>query len=174
MEEWKSISGYEGRYQVSNLGNIRSLISNKILKPRVDKDGYLKVILYSEDKSRREYRLHRLVAETFIPNPNDLPQVNHIDENKTNNSVSNLEWCTSKQNANHGTRNDRIVPYLIDNGVKSAKAVQQYNKNGTFIKTWDSLRSVERELKIPHNNIIAAIRRNGSAGGFVWKLVDNI
>ena len=173
MEKWKDIAGYEGRYQASDLGNIKSLISNKILKPRIDKNGYFKVILYTGNGDKKEFRLHRLIAETFIPNPENFPQVNHINEDKTNNAVDNLEWCTSLQNNNHGTRNERIRPHAIAAGMKSAKAVQQYDKKGNLIKTWDSLRSVERELNIPHSNIIASIKRNGSAGGYIWKLLDN-
>ena len=173
MEKWKDIAGYEGRYQASDLGNIKSLISNKILKPRIDKDGYFKVILSAGHGNRKEFRVHRLIAGTFIPNPENLPQVNHIDEDKTNNAVDNLEWCTSLQNNNHGTRNERIRPYAIANGMKHAKAVQQYDKKGNLIKTWDSLRSAERELNISHSNIISSIKRNGSSGGYIWKLVNN-
>lgn len=129
--------------------------------------------MYTGNGDKKEFRLHRLIAKTFIPNPENLPQVNHIDEDKTNNAVDNLEWCTSLQNNNHGTRNEKIRPHAIAAGMKSAKAVQQYDKKGNLIKTWDSLRSVERELNIPHSNIIASIKRDGSAGGYIWKLLDN-
>lgn len=84
--------------------------------------------MYTGNGNKKEFRLHRLIAETFIPNPENLPQVNHIDEDKTNNTVDNLEWCTSSQNSNHGTRNERIRPHAIAAGMKSAKKVQQYDK----------------------------------------------
>lgn len=109
-EKWKDIKGYEGLYQVSNLGRIKSLRGNseRILKPGANNKGYLYVRLYKNSKSKW-FTLHRLVAEAFIPNPENKSQVNHIDEDKTNNVVSNLEWMTPKDNANHGTRTSRMI-----------------------------------------------------------------
>lgn len=108
MEEiWKDIKEYEGIYQVSNLGRVKSLKHSKegkLLKGRVTGKGYLSVALF-RNSVRKSNSIHRLVAEAFIPNPENKPEVNHIDENKLNNDVSNLEWVTSKENSNHGTRN---------------------------------------------------------------------
>ena len=112
-EEWRDIKGYEGKYQVSNLGRVKSLKDSKenyrekILSNSTDKRGYSNVNLYKNGK-RNYFKVHRLVAEAFIPNPNNYPQVNHKDENKTNNCVSNLEWCTHEYNINYGTRNKRV------------------------------------------------------------------
>ena len=111
--EWRDIEGYEGLYQVSNLGRVRSLNCRGhkgcigILTPRLDGKGYEMVALYKEGKARNT-KIHRLVAQAFIPNPNNYPQVNHKDENKTNNDVKNLEWCTNEYNHNYGTRNERV------------------------------------------------------------------
>lgn len=124
MEQWRDIKGYEGLYQVSNLGNIKSLPrvqryihANKWVCERVTKEKqlspaptgkkhYLCVSLYKNGKSCTKL-VHRLVAETFLPNPNCLPQVNHKDENKLNNCISNLEWCTCEYNINYGSGNSR-------------------------------------------------------------------
>ena len=109
-EIWKDIKDYEGIYQVSNLGRVKSLKHSKegkILKGRVTGKGYLSVVLF-RNSVRKSNSIHRLVAQAFIPNPANKPEVNHIDENKLNNDVSNLEWVTSKENSNHGTRNLRI------------------------------------------------------------------
>lgn len=118
MEIWKDIKGYEGKYQISSYGRIRSLkrtairsyrgnylVKNKILKQSTDKRGVKRVGLYNN--GRHTFQVHRLVAQTFIPNPNDLPDINHIDENPSNNNVENLEWCTREYNNNYGTRNER-------------------------------------------------------------------
>ena len=110
MEEWKDIIGYEGKYQVSNTGKIRSLNylntrKTKELKPRKFSTGYLSICL---GKEKKNFYIHRLVAIHFIPNPNNLLEVNHKDENKTNNNVENLEWCNHKYNCNYGTRSERI------------------------------------------------------------------
>lgn len=116
-EIWKDVVGYEGFYQVSNKGNIYSVerkdsigrkIGGRILKPTYDKYGYLQVNLCKNGKLKTIFR-HRLVAEAFIPNQNNYLEINHKDEVKTNNNVDNLEWCTSKYNANHGTRNERVA-----------------------------------------------------------------
>ena len=111
MEIWKDIKGYEGLYQVSNMGRIKSLNYRNtgeegILRHSLDSYGYLKVTLHKNGK-QKYFRIHRLVAETFIPNVNNLPEVNHIDENKENNHVENLEWCDRKYNNNYGSRNER-------------------------------------------------------------------
>ena len=99
-EIWKDIKGYEGKYQISNLGKVKSLIGNsKILKPEI-RTGYYSVSLM-KNKKKHYYRIHRLVAEAFIPNPNNLPMVNHKDEDKLNNIASNLEWCDNTYNSQY-------------------------------------------------------------------------
>lgn len=112
MEVWKDIEGYEGLYQVSNMGRVKSLgatnrvgwhLREKILKQTIEPKGYLKVGLRKNNKIQT-VRVHRLVANAFLPNPFNLPQVNHKDENKTNNHVENLEWCTNKYNNNYGSK----------------------------------------------------------------------
>lgn len=114
-EIWKDVKGYEGLYQVSNLGHVRSLKYGKerVLKEGTDRDGYLHVGLCL-NCCQKTYKVHRLVADVFISNPNNLPQVNHIDGNKTNNNVENLEWCTQKQNIHHahntGLHPKKLVP----------------------------------------------------------------
>lgn len=114
MKTWKDIPGYEGLYRISTSGEIYSYPRkgnfgrNHFLKFRVDKGGYLRVLLSKNSKSK-EMLVHRLVAKAFLPNPHNLPEVNHKDENTKNNNVSNLEWCTSKYNSNYGTRNKRMA-----------------------------------------------------------------
>ena len=144
MEEiWKSIEGYEN-YSVSNLGNVINITTGKILKQHDNGKGYLHVALYNKQHEGRTIMVHRLVAKAFVPNPENLPQVNHIDECKRNNCADNLEWITSEDNINHGTHNERVglnnpnrIPiYSVDkNGeviyYKSARdAVRYYADNG--------------------------------------------
>lgn len=108
MEEiWKLIDGYEN-YYVSNMGKIKNSVTNKILRGQNNGRGYLFVTLYDKNHKGKQIMIHRLVALAFIDNPHNFPQVNHIDEDKRNNTVENLEWCTSEYNINHGTHNERI------------------------------------------------------------------
>lgn len=126
-EIWKDIKGYEHRYQISNYGRVKSLRyrgHNKvaIMKPEETKHGYLQIMLGVPNK-RKRYKIHRLVADHFLNNPENKPQVNHLDENKLNNHVDNLSWCTSKENINHGTRTDR-AKNSMKNSSKFKKAVE--------------------------------------------------
>lgn len=116
QEIWRDIEGYEGLYQVSNKRRVKSLNYNKsskegILKPRKSKDGYLQLQLHKEGECK-DYRVHRLVGQTFLENLEGLPEINHKDEDKTNNCVENLEWCSSEYNKNYGTRNKRVSKSL--------------------------------------------------------------
>ena len=135
-EYWKPVVGYEGLYEVSNWGRVKSVNYNhtgkeKILKQNQIKNGYKSVMLY-KDGNGKNYLVHRLVAEAFLPNPNDYKEVNHKDENKLNNSVDNLEWCTNEYNHNYGTINERI-------SQSQSKPVLQYDLEGNFIKEWKSV-----------------------------------
>ena len=135
MEEmWKDIKGYEGKYQISNYGEIMSLyyrnsMTSRLLKPRVDDDGYLTIIL-SNHCIQRKYYVHRLVAMHFIDNNDNLPQVNHIDSNRANPIVTNLEWCTASENQTHAHRY----------GYKTTKG----SNNGRSILTEDIVREIKR------------------------------
>ena len=164
MEEiWKDISGYEGLYQISNLGNVKSLNysrtgKERILKPGTDKDGYLLVTLY-KNRNKRPFKIHRLVAKAFIPNPDNKSDVNHKDENKTNNCVDNLEWMTRMKNNNFGTRNERI-----------SKSVLQFTKNGEFVKEWPSATQIKIELGFDQSNISDCCNeKRKSAYEYIWK-----
>ena len=149
-EYWKPVVGYENLYEVSNLGRIRSfdrwvkskngsirICRGRILKPYTNKDGYLYVVLCKNNK-HKTYKVHRLVAEAFLPNPDNLPQVNHKDENKQNNNVENLEFCDCKYNINFGTAIARRSKTI-------SKAVVQYTLDGTFVREWPSAMDAERE-----------------------------
>lgn len=174
---------YEGLYKVSNLGKILSLNYKRtgkpdLMNPGTDKDGYLVVQLWKNG----EYKnclVHRLVAETFLPNPDNLPEVNHIDENKTNNFVflnedgsinkekSNLEWKTHRDNCNHGTRNERMRETLT-NG-KLSKPVIQLSLTGDFIREWPSTKEIERQLGFDFSTVAKCCRgERKTAYGFIW------
>ena len=177
-EVWKDIKGYEGLYQVSNLGRVKSLerivirknglkqtIRKRILKPQIDQGNYLRVGLNSNGK-RKYFFVHRLVCEAFHENSENKPCVNHIDENKANNTASNLEWCTVKENCNHGTRNERRAK-------AQSKPVGQYSFEGKLIKVWQSTNEVERLLGFEHSAISAVARgERKTAYGYVWKYIE--
>lgn len=172
MEEiWKEIPGYIGLYQVSSLGRIKSIprvvqfgnrkrtTPEKILKPCSNGKGYFYVELGAGTENRRY--IHRLVAEVFIPNPDNLPEVNHKDENPANNSVSNLEWCNRSYNLNYGSHND-----------KHCKPVDQLDNCGNIIKTWRSIKDAEDYFQVTHIWDCCTGKRNKCAG-YKWKYHHN-
>lgn len=167
-EIWRDIKDYEGLYQVSNFGRIRSFITNRILKQGNISCGYLAVVLCKNGK-KKMYSVHRLVASTFIPNPENKPQVNHKNENKQDNRVENLEWMTAKDNINHGTHNKRVKEKQL-NDIKKSKIVLQYTKTGEFIREWVSVSEIERQLGYFIQNISdCCLGKNKTSHGFIWK-----
>ncbi len=163
IEIWKDIEGYEGLYQISNYGNVKSLGNDKtrkerILKPAKDKDGYLMVGLCKQGE-RKYHKIHRLVAQEFFPNPNNYPEVNHKDEDKTNNQVTNLEFCDRKYNINYGTHTERSA-------LSRSKPVLCVETG----KIYQSTHQVERELGFAQQYISNACNgRYKQAYGFHWK-----
>ena len=181
MEEiYKDIEGYEGLYQVSNLGNVKSLNysktkKEKILKPCIFSNGYLKVDL-CKNKTRKTYYVHRLVAKAFIENPNNYPMINHKDEFKINNVVSNLEWCDNKYNSNYGSRNERLgkaISKAMTNNPKLSKSVGAF-KNGELVMTFPSTNEAQRQ-GFNQGNVAACCRNcynrpgNNVYKGYTWK-----
>ena len=174
-ETWKDVAGYEGLYQVSNLGRVRSLLHGKIwiLKSLGNRRGYLRVER-NRNGTRKDIYVHRLVAEAFIPNPLNLPQVNHKDEDKTNNSVDNLEWCTAKYNLNYGTCQARKSAKLKGRrrlvNWSRAKVVLQYDKSGNFVREWPSTIEVQRQTGFAQPHISDCCRgKRKSAYGYIWR-----
>ena len=156
-EIFKPIKGYEDLYEVSDLGNVRNKASGKLLKPRKNRRGYLRVVLYKGDGTHKEYLIHRLVAKAFLPNPLNLLEVNHKDFNKLNNSVDNLEWCSRQYNAEYSL----------------SKPVNQFSLDGRLLNTYKSTMDAQRQTGIPNQNISECCNggRYKSAGGFIWKFV---
>lgn len=180
-EIWKPIKGYEGYYQVSNLGNVRSLdrivtysnnkiylYKSRIRKPYKDRGGYLTCDLRKNSKGKNA-KVHRLVAEAFIPNPNNLPQVNHRDEDKTNNHVENLEWCDGKYNVNYGTAIQRSAEKRLNSPKLSKPVLQLDLETNQIIAEYPSARGAERQLNIYNGGISYCCRgERKTAGGFKW------
>lgn len=179
-EVWKDVPNYEGIYKASNFGRIkmvkRTLIdslgkkTNKkehILKPRTGNRYYM-IALYKNGK-REDLLLHRVIAQTFIPNPENKPFVNHKDENCFNNCSDNLMWCTHKENMNWGTRNKRISKHS-----KSKRKVNQYDMDDNYIKTWDCMTDFFKSKNMPFKTgIIECCKGNRkSSMGYKWKYAD--
>lgn len=183
MEEiWKDVKGYEGMYQVSNLGRVKSLerqivgikskyIGERILKQSPDGKGYMMAWLYFKNK-RTTVKVHRLVAEAFIPNPENKPQIDHINTVKTDNNVANLRWCTEKENScNPITAKRNGEAHYRDKGKCNSKVLQM-SMDGEPIKEWICMSDVKRELGIQHSHIVGCCKGSRkSAGGFKWKYI---
>lgn len=153
--------GESTNYKVDENGNVLSLFSNKILKPKLKKNGYQEYCLYI-NKEKVNLLAHRIVATAFIDNPDNLETVNHIDGNKTNNCKDNLEWCSYSDNEKHAWENN------LNNSGAIDKAVLQYTMNGTFVKEYKSCAEAVRETGIKHVHCAAKGARK-SAGGYKWK-----
>lgn len=175
-EIWKDIKSYEGLYQVSNIGRIKSLkrhiktynggeyVRKEKIKSirKINTGGYSDVLLAKNGKNKT-FVIHRLVAEAFIPNPQNLPYINHKDEDKTNNCVENLEWCDPKYNANYGNAIKKRVKKMY---VK----VEQYSIDGKLIKVWNSIREASEKLKIKNQSITRCCQgKRKTTGGYIWR-----
>lgn len=159
-EIWKDIEGFEGLYSVSNKGRVRNKKRGRILKYGIDGHGYPFVALYKANSKPKQIKVHKLVAESFIDNPNNLPQVDHIDEVKTNNDASNLRWVTPSENIRHSIHH------------KSCR-INQLTLDGELVKAWDSLNQIERETGYSQGNIIKCCKgKYKQSHGYRWEYVD--
>lgn len=186
MEEWRDIEGYEGLYQISNEGRVKSLNyhrrsgEEKIMKARADRYGYMYISL-CENGKHKTHKVHRLVANAFIPNPDNLPQVNHKDEDKTNNNIvlnsdgsidedkSNLEWVTAKENSNYGSHGKKIAEAL-------SIPIDMLTKQGEFIRQFPSAKEAEIYLcangfpKVSRSHICNCCKgKRKTHCGFKWE-----
>lgn len=191
-EVWKDIIGYEGRYMISNLGRVKSLsrevsngkgvrkIDEKIITPYTDELGYKKVSLKKDNKGKTS-KVHRLVAIAFIPNPMNLPQVNHKDENPSNNNVDNLEWCDAKYNVNYGNHNKKLSKALMGRKLDK-KQVEKMSKmfngggnpraqkvicNG---KTYGCVKDLAKEIGIDNSLLMKYIKGKRKSPEWIKKL----
>jgi hypothetical protein len=185
MEEiWKEIKGYEGYYQVSTFGRVRTmdriiiqsfggqnkkcLYKSKILKLFKEKIGYISTAISLNGKVK-SFRVHRLVAETFIPNPQNKKTVNHINAIKSDNRVENLEWATYKENNDHSIANNlRTPPKRI--GRNYGTKISQFTLDGIWVKDWKSAESIRRELAFSGSSILKCVHGvYKTSNGFIWK-----
>ena len=179
-EIWKVIKGYEGKYEVSNFGRVRSLpryvrnsvgsqtfVDGKMLIPFQDKVGYLHVLLSDKNYKKKQWLVHRLVAMAFLENPNNYPVVNHKDENKSNNCVNNLEWCTQSYN----------LSYNEGQKKRRERKIEMYDRNtGKYLRTFNSIDEASKIMKINRTTIsqvAANLRGRHTAGGYKWRYAEH-
>lgn len=172
-EIWRDVIGYEGLYQVSNMGRVKSLSKYRrtiheyiskpiILSPRArDRKGYLAVALNKDGKVEQR-GIHQLVAKAFVANPNGYTEVNHIDEDKKNNKADNLEYCSRSYNVNYGSR-------IAKQRIAVIKPVEMLDDSGNVIMEFDSRRTAALHVGVDSSNIIRAIQTNRKAGGYFWR-----
>lgn len=184
MLKVKDVKGFE-EYTIDTEGNVFSKRKNRYLKATVNKHGYCKVKLFKNNYGKI-YSVHRLVAEAFIPNPENKPQVNHIDSNRRNNNIENLEWVTNKENMQHAVRNNRFANMAKINSEKMKKnavyltgylkanekwrrKVNKCNENGEILGTYESMVDAERKTGICAQGINQVCRgKRKRAGGYIW------
>lgn len=168
VEEWRPVEGFEDRYKVSNTGSVFSIISNRLLTPKIDRYGYKCVCLFRKGKSKHT-TIHRLVAKAFISNPENLPTVNHKDENKLNNRAENLEWLSVKDNDNYGSRNERMA------NSKKVNPIAQYDSTMNLIKIHLGVKDAQRNTGVNRNSIRDVCRGlRPTAGGYVWRYCEEV
>lgn len=183
-ENWMDIPNSRGVYQVSNYGRIKRIChtrysnryrtngrtyQTKILKCSINKQGYVNFQMYNLDNTMTTFKVHRLVANLFIPNNKNKPQVNHIDGDKLNNKVDNLEWCTNSENGKHAWDNGLRTKRLGKDNKFSVK-IDQFDLNNNYIKTWGSIGEITRELGISHSLITATCQgKQKTSRGYIWK-----
>lgn len=177
MEEvWKDVVGYEGIYQVSNLGQLKNIKHNRLLTGAINRYGYVSVVLI-KDKKVKNTRMHRLIAETFIPNPKNKNQVNHINGIKTDNRVENLEWVSNHENVIHAWENGLTRPLWKNKFGKNhnrSKEIYQIDKNTNLvIKKFYGCSEAERETGVKRQNIhLCCSGKAKTAGGYKWEFVE--
>ena len=174
MEEiWMDIKDYEGLYVISNYGRVKN---NKgiIKKPQKNRNGYLYIDLWKDNKGKK-ILLHRLVANHFLLNPDNYPEVNHKDENKLNNCVDNLEWCDHTYNNNYGTKKERLRKSLLNN--PSSKPVVQYDLNGKEVSRFPSVQEAGRILNLTKGQMnciyLCCNHKLQTSCGFIWKYAED-
>lgn len=183
MEEiWKPVVGYEGFYEVSNIGRVRSLsrivecndgrkrkLKTRILRQSCAPSGYYMVTLHKNGKQKSGL-VHRLVCEAFIPNPLVKDEVNHKDENSKNNNATNLEWVTTKENNNYGTRKERARKAIVE---VQGRAVRQLSRDGELVAEYESLSAACNATGTHVANITKCAKGiYKTAGGYIWKYKD--
>lgn len=173
-EVWKDIAGYEGLYQISSFGRVKSFRQAKrlnggeeyILNPTISNNGYEQITLYRSPTDRHKFLVHRLVAQTFIPNPDNLEAVNHKDENRLNNHADNLEWCTMAYNNAYGTA-------TIRSSITKGQKIQQFTINGVLLATYESIHIASMITGIEKHTIKDCCSGSCQFGkGYIWRYVD--
>ena len=171
VEIWRPIDGYDGRYEVSNMGRVRSFAQDrkhgKIKTGHPVSKGYRHILLYDSEGNSKWHPIHRLVAGAFLENPDNLDQVNHKDEDKTNNSIDNLEWCSNGYNHNYGTRNKRVAEA---NRCCETTSLKIFSVDGTGkVEYYDSIGEAERQTGCSHSNIVRTLKgRSSHCGHRQW------
>lgn len=178
-EIWKDVEGYDGKYQVSNLGRVRSVdhttissigkkrhFKGQLIKPHITKCGYMRICIHG----KKVLFVHRAVAKAFVPGYFEGAQVNHKDENKQNNRYDNLEWVTPKENINHGTHNKRCLEWVNKN---QAISVEQYTHDGRLFASYPSISEAARTICVCIERIRVAAKTQGKVKGYLFKLKTN-